>query len=42
MSENSADRKRSIIAAGMTLRGKIEGAEELTVAGQWMGRSICA
>ncbi len=33
MSENSADRKRSIIPAGMTLRGKIEGAEELIVAG---------
>ncbi|HLC21206.1 MAG TPA: polymer-forming cytoskeletal protein [Candidatus Methylomirabilis sp.] len=33
MSETSADRTRSIIPAGMTLRGKIEGAEELTVAG---------
>ena len=33
MSEDSADRTRSIIPAGMTLRGKIEGAEELTVAG---------
>ena len=33
MSENAADRMRSIIPVGMTVRGKIEGAEDLTVAG---------
>jgi cytoskeletal protein CcmA (bactofilin family) len=33
MSENAADRMRSTIPAGMTIRGKIEGAEDLTVAG---------
>jgi cytoskeletal protein CcmA (bactofilin family) len=33
MSDKSKDRPRSIIPAGMTLRGKIEGADELTVAG---------
>lgn len=29
----AADRTRSVIPAGMTIRGKIEGSEELTVAG---------
>ena len=33
MSENAADRMRSTIPAGMTIKGKIEGAEDLTVAG---------
>jgi cytoskeletal protein CcmA (bactofilin family) len=33
MSERAAGQVRSIIPAGMTIRGKIEGSEELTVAG---------
>ena len=33
MSEKAAGQIRSIIPAGMTVRGKIEGSEELTVAG---------
>ena len=33
MSEKARDPLRSIIPAGMTLRGKIEGADWLTVAG---------
>ena len=33
MSEKARDPLRSIIPAGMTLRGKIEGADGLTVAG---------
>lgn len=33
MSERAAGQVRSIIPAGMTVRGKIEGSEELTVAG---------
>lgn len=33
MSDKTTDRGRSIIPAGMTLRGKIEGEETLTVAG---------
>jgi len=33
MSEKTAVRMQSIIPAGMTIRGKIEGAEALTVAG---------
>lgn len=33
MSKKTAVRTRSIIPAGMTVRGKIEGAEGLTVAG---------
>ena len=33
MSERAAGQTRSIIPAGMTIRGKIEGSEELTVAG---------
>ncbi len=33
MSKKAANRMRSIIPAGMTVRGKIEGAEGLTVAG---------
>lgn len=33
MSKKTAVRMRSIIPAGMTIRGKIEGAEGLTVAG---------
>lgn len=33
MSERAAGQMRSIIPAGMTIRGKIEGSEELTVAG---------
>lgn len=33
MSQRAKDRLPSIIPAGMTLRGKIEGADELTVAG---------
>jgi cytoskeletal protein CcmA (bactofilin family) len=33
MSERTKDHLRSIIPAGITLRGKIEGADELTVAG---------
>lgn len=33
MSKNVTVRTRSVIPSGMTLRGKIEGTEELTVAG---------
>jgi cytoskeletal protein CcmA (bactofilin family) len=33
MSERAAGQTRSIIPAGITIRGKIEGSEELTVAG---------
>jgi len=33
MSERAGNLTRSIIPTGMTLRGKIEGTEELTVAG---------
>jgi cytoskeletal protein CcmA (bactofilin family) len=33
MSEKAMGRARSVIPAGMKVRGKIEGAEELTVAG---------
>lgn len=33
MSQKAKESVRSIIPAGMTLRGKIEGADELTVAG---------
>ncbi len=33
MSERAAGQTRSIIPAGMTIRGKIEGSEDLTVAG---------
>ena len=33
MAEKASDLTRSIIPAGMTLRGKIEGSEGLTIAG---------